>query len=269
MLGSQLRMDADLRREDEVFYGTNLMLGKIILATIIAGLLAGFVMAGIQYVRLTPLILAAEVYESPETEAIAEASKPCVETMPGMKMCSDEGHEHNADAWQPEDGWQRTLSTSTASLLSGAGFAVLMVGISMLLNIPITKQNGLIWGVCGFIAVSLAPASGLSPELPGMLAADLHFRQIWWVATIFLTGLAIYFWLFARDYWWRIAAIIFAIVPQFFVPINEVESKSNLPASLAAEFASSSLAANFIMWLAIGYFVSVALDRYQKDIAQL
>ncbi len=245
------------------------MLGKIILSTLIAGLLAGFVMAGIQHVRLTPLILAAEVYESPETEAIAEASKPCVDTMPGMKMCRDEGPEHNPNAWQPEDGWQRTLSTSAASLLTGAGFAVLMVGISMLLNIPITKQNGLIWGVCGFIAVALAPAIGLPPELPGMLAADLHSRQIWWVATIFLTGLAIYFWLFARDYWWRIAAIIFAIAPQFFTPISTAKTEGNLPASLAAEFASSSLAANLAMWLAIGYFVSAALDRYQKDIASL
>ena len=245
------------------------MLGKIILSTIIAGLLAGFVMAGIQHVRLTPLILAAEVYESPETEAIAEASKPCVETMPGMKMCADEGHEHNPNAWQPEDGWQRTLSTTTASVLTGAGFAVLMLGVSLFTNISITKLNGLMWGVCGFIAVSLAPSFGLAPELPGMPAADLHSRQIWWVVTILATGTAIYFWLFAKDNWWRAAAILFAIAPQFFAPSSMEKTEGNLPASLAAEFASSSLAANFIMWLAIGYFVSVALDRFQKDIAKL
>jgi cobalt transporter subunit CbtA len=241
------------------------MLGKIILSTLVAGLLAGLVMAGIQYVRLTPLIQAAEVYETPETEAIAEASKPCVETMPGMKMCNDDGRP----SWKPEEGWQRTISTTTASLLAGAGFALLMVGVSMLTHFPITKHNGLIWGMCGFCAVSLAPSIGMPPELPGMPAADLHTRQIWWVATILLTGAAIYLWIKAKDHWWRVAAIIFAAAPQFFAPLNAAKAEGNLPASLAAEFASSSLAANLVLWLAIGYFVSLALDKYQKDLAEL
>lgn len=249
------------------------MLGKIILSTLVAGLLAGFVMAGIQHVRLTPLIQIAEIFESPETEAIAEASKPCVETMPGMKMCADQRehaiHEHSPEDWQPADGWQRTLTTTTASLLTGAGFAILLLGVSLLSNIPITKQNGLIWGLCGFIAVSLAPSIGLPPELPGMPAADLQSRKIWWASTILATGFAIYFWLFAKDYWWKIVAIIIAIAPQFFAPITDAKSESNLPAHLAAEFVSSSLAANLVMWLAIGFFVSIALDKFQKDIAEL
>ncbi len=241
------------------------MLGKIILSTLFAGLLAGLILAGIQYVRLTPLIQAAEVYETPETEAIAEANKPCVETMPGMKMCSDDGRP----SWKPEEGWQRTISTTTASLLAGAGFAIMMVGVSMLLNIPITMQNSFVWGVCGFIAVALAPSVGLPPELPGMAAADLYTRQIWWVATIAATSAALYMWLFAKNYWWQFAAAIIAIAPQLFAPINTAKSESNLPASLAAEFASSSLAANLIMWLAISFFVAVALEKYQKDIAAL
>jgi cobalt transporter subunit CbtA len=241
------------------------MLGKIILSTLVAGLLAGLIMAGIEFVRLTPLIQAAEVYESRESEAIAEANKPCVETMPGMKMCSDEGRP----AWKPGEGWQRTISTTTASLLAGAGFAILMVGLSLLTAIPITKQNGMIWGICGFIAVSMAPSIGLPPELPGMPAADLHQRQIWWLSTILATGAAIYLWIKAKDVWWRIAAVIIATTPQFFAPIIAAKIESNLPSSLAAEFTSSSLAANLIMWLAIGYFVSMALDTYQKDIAEL
>ena len=241
------------------------MIARIVLSTLLAGMLAGLVLAGIQYVKLTPLITAAEVYETPETVALAEASKPCEETMPGMKMCGDEGRP----AWKPADGWQRTMTTTTASLLTGAGFAILILGISMLINIPITKHNGLIWGVCGFIAVSLAPSVGLAPKLPGMPAADLHSRQIWWATTIVATGAAIYFWIFAKDFWWRIAAVIIALAPQFFVPTSPAITEGNLPASLASEFASSSLAASLILWLAIGYFVALALDKYQKDIAEL
>jgi cobalt transporter subunit CbtA len=241
------------------------MLAKIILSTLVAGLLAGLVMAGIQYVRLTPLIQAAEVYETPETEAIAEANKPCVETMPGMKMCNDDGRP----SWKPEEGWQRTVTTTTASLLTGAGFAILLVGVSMLTNIPITMHNGLIWGICGFIAVSLMPSIGLPPELPGMPAADLQTRQIWWVATIIATGAAIYMWINAKNYWWQICALIIAIMPQLFAPLKAAKTEGNLPASLASEFAANSLAANLVMWLAIGFFVSIALDKHQKDIGHL
>ena len=39
------------------------MIGRIVLAALIAGMAAGVVMGGIQHVRLTPIILAAEVYE--------------------------------------------------------------------------------------------------------------------------------------------------------------------------------------------------------------
>lgn len=241
------------------------MLGKIILSTLVAGLLAGLIMAGMQYVRLTPLILAAEVYETPETEAIAEANKPCVETMADMKMCNDEGRP----SWKPEDGWQRMIATTAASLLTGSGFAILMLGLSLLVNIPITIQSGMIWGLCGFIAISLAPSIGLPPELPGMPAADLHTRQIWWVLTIVFTSAAIYLWIKAKDHWWHMAAVMVAIAPQLFAPPNANKTESNLPASLAAEFVSSSLAANLVMWLAIGFFVSLAIDRYQKDIAKL
>ena len=145
----------------------------------------------------------------------------------------------------------------------------MMVGVSMLLNIPITTQNSFVWGVFGFIAVALAPSVGMPPELPGMPAADLYTRQIWWVVTILATSTALYMWLFAKNYWWQLSAFIIAIAPQLFAPINAAKSESNLPASLAAEFASSSLAANLVMWLAISYFVALALQKYQKDIAAL
>ena len=90
-------------------------------------------------------------------------------------------HEHEAEEWAPADGWQRTLSTTLASVITGAGFAVLLAGVSLLTGFPITPKNGLIWGICGFLAVTVAPGAGLAPELPGMPAGDLVSRQVWWV----------------------------------------------------------------------------------------
>ena len=40
------------------------MIGRLVLAALIAGMAAGFIYGGVQYVQTTPLILAAEVYET-------------------------------------------------------------------------------------------------------------------------------------------------------------------------------------------------------------
>ena len=40
------------------------MIGRVLLAALLAGIAAGFIMGVIQHVRITPLILEAEVYET-------------------------------------------------------------------------------------------------------------------------------------------------------------------------------------------------------------
>ncbi len=244
------------------------MIGKIVLATLVAGMLAGLVLAGIQHVRLTPLILQGEVYEhasEPEAAAIAEASKPCVENMPGMKMCSGEGRAE----WEPAEGLERTLFTTAASLLAGAGFAAMMAGVSFLTGIPITKQNGLIWGVCGFLAVAVAPAAGLPPEVPGMPVADLLSRQIWWVGTIAATSLAIYLIVMRPELWAKIAAVILIALPHIIGAPVAPETATTVPPGLAGEFVANSIAAAAAFWCVMGLLLGYALDRYQKDLSSL
>jgi cobalt transporter subunit CbtA len=244
------------------------MIGRIVLATLVAGMLAGLVLAGIQHVRLTPLILQGEVYEKasePTAAAIAEASKPCVENMPGMKMCSDEGRP----AWEPEDGLQRTLFTTAASLLAGAGFAVMLAGVSFLTNIPITKQNGLIWGVCGFMAVAVAPAVGLPPEVPGMPVADLLSRQIWWVGTIAATGTGIYLIAMRPELWAKVLAVVLIALPHIIGAPIAPNTPTTVPPGLAGEFVANSIAAAAVFWCVMGLLLGHALDRYQKDLSSL
>ena len=47
------------------------MIGRVILAVILAGIAAGFLMGVIQHVRLTPMILEAEVYEQARRDVMA------------------------------------------------------------------------------------------------------------------------------------------------------------------------------------------------------
>ncbi len=53
------------------------MIGRVVLAALIAGMAAGFIYGGVQHVRTTPLILAAEVYETaPAHDHAAAATDP-------------------------------------------------------------------------------------------------------------------------------------------------------------------------------------------------
>jgi cobalt transporter subunit CbtA len=238
------------------------MIGKIVLAALVVGLLAGLALAGIQHVRISPLIAQGEVYEmaAQATAPAAPGEKPkCVENMPGMKMCSDEG----TFEWQPADGLERTLFTTAASLLAGGGFAVLLSGISLLLGVPITRQNGLIWGLCGFLCVAVAPSVGLPPEVPGMPIADLTARQIWWVGTIAATAVALYFFVLRSEIWAKFAGVILVAAPHIIGAPLAPDTPTTVPPGLAAEFATNSIAAAAVFWCLIGLFLGMAFDRFK------
>jgi cobalt transporter subunit CbtA len=226
------------------------MIGRVLLAALLAGIAAGFLMGAIQQVRITPLILEAEKYEQAG------------------------GHDHGAagatetaaeDAWAPHSGVERTLYTTLASVVAGAGFAALLAGISVLLGVPVTARNGILWGMAGFLAVSLAPAAGLPPELPGMPAADLMGRQIWWGATIAATAVAIGLFSLRQEAWAKIAAIVLLALPHLIGAPEPVSHESGVPAALSAAFAANSLAAAAIFWCAIGGFLGLAMDRFVKE----
>lgn len=243
------------------------MIGRIVLATLLAGMLAGLVLAGIQHVRLTPLILKGEVFEKaadPAAAAIADANKPCAEKMAGMKMCADDGRNE----WEPAEGLQRTLFTTGASLLAGAGFAAMLAGVSLLSGIPITKANGLIWGLCGFLAVAVAPAVGLPPEVPGMPVADLLNRQVWWVGTIAATGAGIYLIAIRPEFWAKLLAVVLIALPHIVGAPIAPATPTTVPPALAAEFVAASIAAAAVFWCVMGLILGHALDRFQEDLSE-
>ncbi|HUQ35532.1 MAG TPA: CbtA family protein, partial [Aestuariivirga sp.] len=116
------------------------MIGRLVLAALIAGMAAGFIYSGVQQVLTTPLILAAEVYETaPAHDHAAAATDPA--TSADATVTPAPAHDHEEEEWTPADGWPRTLSTTLASVIAGAGFALLLAGISLLTGVPITPQN--------------------------------------------------------------------------------------------------------------------------------
>jgi cobalt transporter subunit CbtA len=230
------------------------MIGRLVLAALIAGMAAGFIYGGVQHVQTTPLILAAEVYETaPAHDHGAATTDPAATLAP-------------VEEWAPADGWQRTLSTTLSSVITGAGFAVLLAGVSLLTGIPITPKNGLIWGICGFLAVTVAPGAGLAPELPGMPAGDLVSRQVWWAATIIASGAGIFLIATRRELIWLAAAVFLIALPHIIGAPQPISHETAVPAGLAASFAANTIAASAVLWSLIGLFLGLALQKFGKDV---
>lgn len=247
------------------------MIGRVLLAAILAGIVAGLALGGIQHVRISPLILAAEVYEKAD-DAKKEASTPpstqtpatagnCVENMPGMTMCGKDGED-----WEPRPGLERKLYTTAASMLAGAGYAALLAGLSLVLGVPLTRGNGLIWGLCGFLAVTVATGAGLPPEIPGMPSAELMPRQVWWVSTVVATGAAIYLIVVKRATWAIVAGVVLIALPHIIGAPQPPDTPTSVPPGLAAEFASNTVAAAAVFWALLGLFTGMALDRAAPEI---
>jgi cobalt transporter subunit CbtA len=242
------------------------MIGRVILAALLAGIAAGLFYGAVQHVRLTPLILEAEKYEKAgdghsHDHAAATTTTTTAEQAPApaAEPVAEE------EAWAPQDGAERTLYTFLASIVAGAGFAAILAGVSLLSGVRITPRNGLLWGLAGFLAAHLAPAASLPPELPGMPAGDLLARQVWWVGTIIATGIAI--WLFTQrtEMWAKVAAVVLVALPHIIGAPQPPTYASGVPAGLSAEFAANTLAAAALLWLAIGGFLGLAMDRFVKE----
>ena len=238
------------------------MIGRLVLAALIAGMAAGFIYGGVQHVQTTPLILAAEVYETaPAHDHAAAATDPAAPA-----EAATPAPEHEEEEWAPADGWPRTLSTTISSMITGAGFALLLAGVSLLTGLPITPKNGLIWGICGFLAATVAPDAGLAPELPGMPTADLVSRQVWWVATIIASGIGIFLIATRRELLWLAAAVVLIALPHIIGAPQPLTHETAVPAGLAASFAANTIAASAVLWSLIGLFLGFALQKFGKDV---
>lgn len=261
------------------------MIGRVLLAAILAGIAAGLVMGVIQHVRLTPLIIEAETFETAEAPAPAAAAPAATAEAqaPASNMPTGHAHDHNAmaqsggaameehhhdpNAWAPQDGFERTFYTTLTAMLAGAGFALMLAGISFVSGIPITRQNGLVWGICGFIAVALAPAFSLPPELPGTAAAALGSRQLWWLSTIAATGIAIWLVVAKRSPATLLGAAVLVALPHVIGAPQVPPVDTPLPAAVQGEFVAASLGANFVLWLLIGLFLSITLNPEKEKTA--
>lgn len=204
------------------------------------GLLAALLLTLLQSFWVSPLILQAETFE--KSEPVAQVHEHAVGTA---------AHSHDGEAWEPEDGWQRVVSTTGGNLVVAVGFALMLAGLYTL-RAPTKTSQGLLWGLAGYATFVLAPTLGLPPELPGTAAADLASRQIWWIGTAASTAVGLALIAFSRHWLMKLLGVAILAVPHVIgAPQPQVHSML-APEALETQFKIASQLTNVAFWLALG-----------------
>lgn len=209
------------------------MFRRIFLTAIIAGIAAGLVSGTLHIAKLSPLIAVAETFEMNDHDA-----------------------EHEGAVWEPTPGWQRGGATVLADIVIACGFGLLLSAGFAFREILAGRETdavqGLLWGLGGFAAFSLAPALGLPPTLPGTAVADLVLRQSWWLGTAIATAGGLGLVAFGRGTAWRAAGIALLVLPHLVGAPIPTAGAAGPSAQLGAEFAAASLVIAAIFWTVLG-----------------
>lgn len=232
------------------------MLNRILMVALVAGALSGIAITGIQMLWSVPLIIAAEAYEAEPAPAPALPAQTHTDG-----VAHDHGGHDHADAWAPADGVERTLWTAITNVLLGVGGALLLTAFMALRKAPVTLKTGIYFGAAAFASVSLAPALGLPPELPGMAAAELSGRQTWWVLTAAATAVSIAGVFYAPKPWMKVAVVALLLLPHIIGAPQPASHETAVPAELITEFIAASLITAAVFWIGLGGLVGALTQK--------
>ena len=232
---------------------------RIILSSFCVGLAAGLLLTILQQWQLAPIIHAAEQYEV------------------GASPASGHGATHNHDddrhTGGPGDGIGRMVYSLVANFLAAIGFAAILMALMCQLELRgVTRLNlskGVCWGIAGYGVFFVSPAIGLTPEIPGLHAASLEQRQLWWVFAVVSAGIGC-------------GLVAFApVVPKIFgVALIALPHLAGAPETggpglthanpdaarildaLQHDFVVASALVNMIFWIVLGALCALALGRW-------
>ena len=191
------------------------MFRRLAASALFAGLGAGAFATLLQLWFAVPLLMEGELYET------------------GVRThFSATGGESDAGAPNIWEEPVRHLGSFGSNLIAYTGFAFLLVA--------------------GFLAVHLAPAMGLPPELPGTIGAELAGRQAWWALCVGSTALGLALIAFGRGPVWIAVAVAALLLPHVIGAPHTGAWFGVAPPELAAHFATASLGVAAASWALLG-----------------
>lgn len=232
---------------------------RMLSAVVLAGMLSGLLLAAVQKIQVSQIILKAEEYEDAAAAALAAAA-PAAHT-----HSEAQSHEHEQDEWQPANGLERTLFTALADVTMAVGFGLLLAVGFCLRGEKGGWRTGLVWGLAGYAVFFAAPSLGLHPEIPGTEAAPLADRQLWWSMTAALTAGGLSLLAFAKNWPVKVIGAALLIVPHLIgAPQPEIHH-SVAPMELAHAFIYATAIANAVFWLALGGLMGFFYKRFAQS----
>ena len=255
------------------------MINRMVTSALFAGFAAGVLAALLHFAFMQKMILLGEDYETGAAVhfagvANARPEAPAMEGMAVGEVAADgaaapaatEDQTVDPDAGRGEDAspLKRNAMTALFYTLLYCSYALVLVAgfaLAQRWGKRVTALEGLLWGIAGFVAVQLAPAMGLAPELPGVMAAPLADRQVWWAGTVLCSAAALAMLGYGRSLGWLAAAIVLLALPHI-VGAPELDGFSGLaPPELAAACAARSLGLGLAAWSLMGWLSGWLWDR--------
>ncbi|RUV28491.1 MULTISPECIES: CbtA family protein [unclassified Mesorhizobium] len=240
---------------------------NVVFIAAIAGLVAGVVLACMQAYATVPLILKAEVYEQAggghthDHAAAPAANAGETNAMTSAAPAPAEAAAPEEEGWTPADGFERFAFNIVANVVTGIGFALILVAASEFAGGIGNWRQGLFWGFAGFAVFTLAPNLGLPPELPAMPAADLTQRQIWWTATVMATAAGLGLLAFRKSLPLALIAVALIVAPHIVGAPQPDSFESPIPEGLHHQFVVAVTLTNLVFWLVLGGIVGVVRGR--------
>jgi cobalt transporter subunit CbtA len=222
------------------------MFSRIIVSGLFAGALGGIIAGFLQWYFVQPVLLHSELYEA------------------GILTHFD-GSRNSAhpdlDYVQPiRDGLSLIFS-----MLIYTGYALILIAAMTLRQqgseTTISLNQGIIWGVSGFVVVHLAPAVSLPPEVPGVAAAELQPRQIWWFATTLLTAGGLWMIAFNKKFSHLIIGVTLILAPHIVGAPEPDIFIGPAPTEIGALFASRALGIGLVSWAILGGLSAFFLQK--------
>ncbi|MEH6833338.1 MULTISPECIES: CbtA family protein [Falsihalocynthiibacter] len=224
------------------------MFKQIFTSALFAGIAAGLLSALLQFWLVTPVLLEGEEYETGAKNhfagvLIVEGEDPApIEVEVEIPPTTSELITRHG-------------MTVAMNIIVFTGFALILVaGIATAASAgyEVTPKSGIVWGLAGFIAVQLAPAAGLFPELPGTPAEDIFLRQMWWITTVVATLVGLALIAFGNRAYWMVLGAIFIAAPHIIGAPHLEFYAGVAPPELSALFVSRSLAVACASWAIMG-----------------
>ncbi len=229
------------------------MLSRLLISGLFAGAAAGLIAALLQLYFVQPVLLHAELYESGELVHFGAQTVSAHQDIGGIDLVRD------------------GLSV-VFTMLTYTGYAfilLVLMAIAEMRGATVNGRTGLIWGLAGFVAFHFAPGFTLAPEVPGVAAADVYSRQIWWWATVLSASAGLWLIAFGGNWLaWGSAAVL--LLAPHVIGAPEPDSFTGpVPTEIGALFASRAFGVGMAAWLLLGCFAGFFWQREGARISSI